>query len=92
MSQKTQIKIEFKSEGFHEILCGGGVQGAVSSAAEGIQSRANANLNEDSEGFSMHTWMGNYGGGRWVASVNTTDHASCVAESEDKALTRAVSG
>lgn len=85
-----QWKLEFKSDGFKEILCGSGVQGAVESAASQIQAKANAGLTEDSEGFSMHSWMGNYGGGRWVASVNTTDYASMVAEAEHKVLSGAV--
>lgn len=87
-----QMTIKFKSEGFREILNGGGVQGAVAAAASDIQARANANLHEDSEGFSSHVWQGGYGGGRWIGSVNTTDHASMVAEAEDKALSRAVRG
>lgn len=87
-----QIDIKFKSEGFREILNSGGVQGAVAAAAANIQARANANLHEDSEGFSSHVWQGGYGGGRWIGSVNTTDHASMVAEAEDKALSRAVRG
>ena len=91
MSNQT-MKIEFKSEGFRQILNSGGVQGAVASAAEAIQARANANLQENSEGFSSHVWQGGYGGGRWIGSVNTTDHASMVAEAEEKALSRAVTG
>lgn len=90
MSGKKQIKIEFKSEGFSQILNGAGVQGAVASAAGAIQERANESLNEESEGFSSRVWKGGYGGGRWVGSVSTTDHASMVAEAEDKALSRAV--
>ncbi len=89
---KQQMKIEFKSEGFRAILNGGGVQGAVAAATENIQAKANANLHEESEGFSSHVWQGGYGGGRWVGSVSTTDHASMVAETEDKALSRAVTG
>ena len=85
-----QIKIKFISSGFKEILCSGGVQSAVTQAAENICSRANANNTRGGEGFATDTWVGNYGGGRWVASVSTTDHASCVAEAEDKALSRAV--
>lgn len=92
MSKQQIMKIEFKSEGFRAILNSGGVQSAVAAAAENIQAKANANLTEDSEGFSSHVWQGGYGGGRWIGSVNTTDHASMVAESEDKALSRAVSG
>lgn len=89
---KTEMQIQFKSEGFRKILTGSGVQGAVASATDAIQARANANIHEESEGFSSHVWMGGYGGGRWVGSVNTTDYASMVAETEDKALSRAVTG
>ncbi len=85
-----QIKLEFKSEGFRQILTGSGVQGVVQSATEKICANANANLSEESEGFSSHVWQGNYGGGRWIGSVSTTDLASQRAESEDKALSKAV--
>lgn len=87
-----QIKLEFKSEGFREILCGGGVQSAVSSAAEQIRARATANIAGESEGFSAHIWQGNYGGGRVIGSVSTTDYESQRAEAEDKALSKAVTG
>ena len=91
-----QIKLEFLSEGFKKILTGAGVQSAVNEAAQKIQAQANANaaeeLDEDSEGFSAKTWLGGYGGGRWIGSVSTTDHSTMVAEAENKALSRAVSG
>lgn len=87
---KKQMQIKFKSEGFKQILTGDGVQSAVESAAASIQAKANANLTEDSEGFSSHVWQGNYGGGRWIGSVSTTDYTSMVAETENKALSRAV--
>jgi hypothetical protein len=86
-----QIKIKFISQGFKDILCSGGVQNAVTSAANSIQSKANANNIRGGEGFRSETWMGSYGGGRWVASVSTTDRKSMIAEAEDKALSRAVS-
>lgn len=86
----TQMHIKFRSEGFKEILCGGEVQSLVTEASMTIQGRANANNTRGGEGFSAHTWMGSYGGGRWVASVNTTDRKSMIAESEDKALSRAL--
>ena len=90
-----QIRIEFNSEGFREILTGAGVQSSVSEATKKIQAQANANaageLDEDSEGFSAKTWLGGFGGGRWVGSVSTTDHSTMVAEAENKALSRAVS-
>lgn len=85
----TQTRIEFISDGFKAILQGDGVKQAVTEAAQEIQQKANANVAEG-EGFSCNTWMGAYGGGRWVASVTTTDKASRKAESEDKALSRAV--
>lgn len=87
-----QTRIQFISAGFKEILCGGGVQEAVTEAAATIQARANGNNTRGGEGFQTETWMGGYGGGRWCASVYTSDRKSCIAESEDKALSRAVSG
>lgn len=90
-----QIRIEFNSEGFREILTGAGVQSAVSEATQKIQAQANANaagdLAESSDGFSAKTWLGGFGGVRWVGSVSTTDHSTMVAEAENKALSRAVS-
>ena len=86
----SQMKIEFISAGFKGILCSGGVQEVVTNAAQVIQNKANANNVRGGEGFSCDTWMGNYGGGRWVASVSTTDRKSRIAEAEDKALSRAV--
>lgn len=86
----TQVKIEFNSAGFKEILTSDGVKSLVTQVTNEIQSKANANINEESEGFSAQVRMGGYGGGRWIGHVTTTDGASIRAESEDKALTRAV--
>lgn len=85
-----QIRLEFISDGFREILMSGEVQALVSSTTESIQAKANANLTEESEGFKAKTWQGGYGGGRWIGTVSTTDHESMVAESENKALSKAV--
>jgi len=85
-----QTRITFISKGFKDILCGDGVKELVTSQASDIQSRASANNSRGGEGFEAETWMGRYGGGRWVASVSTTDRASRIAEAEDKALSRAV--
>lgn len=91
----SQIRLEFISDGFKEILTGASVQSVINEATQKIQAQANANasgeLDDDSEGFSARTWLGNYGGGRWVGSVSTTDHSTMVAEAENKALSRAVS-
>lgn len=85
----TQTRIEFNSEGFKAILTGEGVKNLVTELSQEIQQRANANVSSG-EGFSRDTWLGNYGGGRWIASVTSTDKASMEAEAEDKALSRAV--
>lgn len=86
----SEMKIEFISDGFKAILNSEGVKAAVQAAADDIKERANANIDGNSEGFSSKVWTGGYGGGRWVGSVTTTDFASMVAESEDKALSKAV--
>lgn len=83
-------KIEFISEGFRQILMSEGVRSLVQQTADDIKSRADANIMEESEGFSANVWPGGYGGGRWVGSVTTTDRASIIAESEEKALSKAV--
>ena len=94
MSGNQQMKIEFKSEGFRQILLGDGVKDVLYPVVKRIQENANSNANlpDESEGFSCKIWHGNDGGGRWIGSVSTTDHASMVAEAEDKALSRAVTG
>ncbi len=89
----TQIRLEFNSDGFKELLCSDGIQGAVESAASGIQARANANANlsEKSSGYYMRTVQGSRAG-RWLGFVGATDHETLVAESEYQALTKAVGG
>lgn len=79
----NEVKIEFISEGFRQILNSEGVKACVLSEAERIQARANDNSNGH---FNAKVWSGGYGGGRWVASAFSTEKA----ESEDKALTKAV--
>lgn len=86
----TEVKIEFNSDGFRQILMSDGVRSLVQDVVTDIQTRANANVSEASSGYSGTVWAGGYGGGRWVGSVTTTDKASIIAEAEDKALTKAV--
>ncbi len=89
MSKET--KLEFISAGFKAILESEETKQLVKSLGEEIQAKANANAGlEGEDGFSCNVWLGNYGGGRWVASVTTTGKESQKAESEDKALSRAV--
>lgn len=85
-----QMKIEFISAGFREVLASDGVKALVDDAASEIQSKANANLLEDSEGYEKTVMYGGYGGGRWVGFVQCTDRASCIAEAEYNALSGAV--
>ena len=83
-----QTRIQFISAGFKEILCGGGVKEAVTEAAEAMQGKANENNMRGGNGYEVK--MGRYGGGRWVAYVSASDDESNAAESEDKALSKAV--
>lgn len=89
----SEIRLEFNSDGFKEVLCSSGVHGVVESAASGIQARANANANlsDNSTGYYMRTVQGS-SAGRWLGFVGATDHETLVAESEYQALTKAVSG
>lgn len=83
-------KIKFNSSGFRNILTSGGVKSLVDSQASAIQSRANGNNQNGGEGYYKHIVNGSWGGGRWIGFVGTTDGASMIAESENKALSRAV--
>lgn len=88
----SQTRLKFISDGFREILLGDGVKSVVESATQKIKDKADSNISGESEGFSSNVWQGNYGGGRWIGSVNTTDTESMRSESEDKALSKAVTG
>lgn len=87
----SAMKIQFISKGFREILYSGGTQGVVEDAAKQIQQKANSAIGEESTGFRVSVWRAGFGGGRWAASVTATDAASMRAESEKKALSKAVS-
>lgn len=81
----ADIRIEFISEGFREILNSDGCQELVQQTAESIAERANANAGLDTfEATSVRA------GTRWIAFASTTDKESLAAESEEKALTRAI--
>lgn len=84
------VRIEFNSDGFRALLESDGVQSLVSETADGIASRANANAGGD--GFVATTQRGGYGGGRWIGFVKSTTKDAAIAESENKALTRAIQG
>ncbi|MCF0174246.1 MAG: hypothetical protein HUJ95_02795 [Bacteroidales bacterium] len=78
-------RIKFNSEGFKQILLSDGTKGLVWSNTQAIQERAG-------EGFKGEIVKGSFGDGRWVGFVNSTDLASAQAESENKVLSRAVTG
>lgn len=86
----NEVKIQFISDGFKQILESEGVEAVVRSAAETIRANANANLQESSEGYTVSTWKGGYGGGRWIGSVTGADKAANKAEAEYKALSSGV--
>lgn len=83
-------RIEFISAGFRGILLSDGCRELIQQTTDEIRDRADANNDRGGEGFSSTVQVGNYGGGRWIGYVGTTDQASAIAEAEDKALTRAL--
>ena len=84
--------IQFNSQGFKDILFSPDTKELVSGVADRIQAEANANVGEGSEGFSANVVAGGYGGGRYLGYVTAIDNAASAAESEDKALSKAVHG
>jgi len=89
MTSGKITKIEFVSAGFKQILNSPGVESMIRQHTEAVCDRANANLHTESEGYLSKVFTGG-GQGRVVGVVYTTDHASMVAEAEEKALSRAV--
>lgn len=86
-----ETRIVFNSAGFRDILLSDGVRDAVTSTAEEIKEKANANNTRGGNGFTANVQVGGYGGGRWVGFVTASDNKASLAESEDQALTRALS-
>lgn len=84
-------RIVFNSEGFREILLSEGCHDLVTNVTEEIADKANANNDRGGNGFNASTQVGGYGGGRWVGFVTATDNKAAAAQSEDQALTRALS-
>lgn len=82
------VRIEFNSDGFAALLKDSSMRELIDSYTNDIKARADAYLTEDSRGFNANTKMFD----RWVGLVGTTDLATIIAESEQKALTKAVNG
>ena len=83
-------RIVFNSEGFREILLSEGCHNLVTSVTDEIADKANANNDRGGNGFNASTQVGGYGGGRWIGFVTATDNKAAAAQSEDQALTRAL--
>ena len=83
-------RIVFNSEGFREILLSDGCHEVVQSVTDEIAAKANANNDRGGNGFNASTEVGGYGGGRWIGFVTATDNKAAAAQSEDQALTRAL--
>ena len=89
MAQK--MTIEWNHDGFEAILCCDGTMQQVKLQADRIRENANANNIRGGFGFESDTRIGRaYGSQRALGFVYTTDKKSRIAESEDKALSRAV--
>ena len=84
-------RIVFNSEGFRDILLSDGCHELVQSVTDEIAEKANANNDRGGNGFNASTQVGGYGGGRWIGFVTATDNKAAAAQSEDQALTRALS-
>lgn len=83
--------IKFISSGFQAIVQSDGCRQVVEQTAQEICDRANGNNSRGGEGFSKEVKLWNtYGKSRYVGFVSTTDKNSMIAESEDSALTRAI--
>ena len=88
-----RMTIQFNSEGFEALLCDAGTMALVRDQTERSCATANANNTRGGNGFECATRLGRaYGSRRTLGFVYTTDEKSRLAESEDKALSRAVSG
>lgn len=86
----SEIRIEFISDGFKQILESAEVHDLVQDTANEICDKANANNNRGGEGFTTNVIKGGYGGGRWIGFVKASDKEASIAEAEDKALSGAV--
>ena len=87
----SEVRIEFIGEGFGEILRSEGTRELVQTITDDIGNKANANNSQGGEGFRTSVEQsGRYKNRRWVGFVSTTDKKSVIAETEDGALTRAV--
>ena len=81
----SSIRIEFVSQGFHDILVSQPVADLVDSTGKRVASRAG-------DGFGYRHRIGNYGGGRVIGLVTADTMEARESEATGKTLTRAVGG
>lgn len=87
----TKIRLEFKSEGFREILMSENMAQVCDTAGTRIAERATTMIPyEGSEGYSYGRARLNYGGGRMGGYVSCDDFLARLAEANQKVLTKAV--
>lgn len=88
-----KMTIEWNHAGFEALLCDEGTMALVREHTERICEAANANNHRGGNGFECATRQGRaYGSQRAMGFVYSTDQKSAIAESEDKALSKAVTG
>lgn len=80
----TSTHIQFDTNGFRAILCGGGTKGAVYSAAGKLASGV--------PGAKARAIIGGYGGGRWVGFVTTNPDTPEAAVVQRELLEAALHG
>lgn len=81
--------IEFNHDGFEALLKSNEVQQMLQEHADAIKGRADAFIEGESKGFNSRTTLKPT---RWIARVGTSDKATVIAASEQKALQKAVNG
>lgn len=82
----TKVKIELNSDGIRELLMSAPIAAECEKAANEIAARAG-------DGFEVLPMRKQgFGGGRIGYAVRTESYEACIAEAEDKVLSKAVRG
>ena len=87
MANYGVTKIEFINEGFRDVLQSEGVKDLLTDVTDQVCADANANYGGD--GFKTNVILGGKAQ-RYLGFVYAFDKESAIAESEDSALTRAI--
>lgn len=90
-----RVRMEFDSAAFRQILMSDECRAMVQEEADKMASRANGlqSFNEDGEpGYGASTFMGGYGGGRWIGHVSSVNFSGDFDQAQNQTLTRAANG